>query len=210
MNRNGAFSQQFALLAADFLQKGLAIEPILVPGRGELTRILLYDREEILPYTSSRFLRQLLEVFFLDIESLHRFVHIHLSKKQLLPLPITSHLVLFPLRNLRKDELKARGFLWLNHRGLEQIASVKTNHKHSELILANGQKIIVPYTKRFVQQQIRDSCLIEYFFQQLYPTFPHLLRPALIGQAPTVQPQEEDWQIQLLRIAESIRNYSSH
>ncbi len=209
MNKNGSFSQQFAMLAADFLQKGLAIEPILVPGRGELTRILLSDQEKILPYTSSRFLRQLLEIFFLDIESLHRFVHIHLSKKQLLPLPITSHLVLFPLRNLCKEDLKARGFLWLNHRSIDQIAPVKTNPKHSELSLSNGQKLIVPYTKRFVQQQIRDSCLIEYFYQQLHPTFPHLLRPALIGQAPTVQPQE-DVQIQLLRIAESIRNYPSH
>lgn len=209
MSSNGPFSQQFAVLGAEFLQKGLAIEPILVPGRGEVTRIILHDQELILPYTSTRFVRQFLELFFLDVESLHRFVHIHLSKKQLLPLPITSHLVLFPLRHLCKENLKARGFLWLNHRRIEQIAPAKTNSKHSELVLSNGHKLIVPYTKRFVQQQIRDSHLIEYCFQQLHPTFPHLLRPALIGQAPTVQPQEE-LQVQLLRIAESIRNYSSH
>lgn len=165
------------------------------------------DEEKILPYTTHRFMRQLFGLFFLDIHSLQEYVQDILSKKQLLPIPLASQLVIFPLRNGCREELRTRGFLWAIHRRIDQVQPCRLKQNHSEITFSNQSKIIVPYTKNFVQQQIRDSYYIEFCFQHTLLASPQEQRPSLSGQAIPVSSTE--LQVQLLRIAESIRNYTS-
>ncbi|RXT14946.1 competence protein ComK [Ammoniphilus sp. CFH 90114] len=185
----------------------MAAEPILVKDRGEATRLILFDEEKILPYTTHRFVNQLFQLFFLDLVSIQQYVQERISKKQLLPIPISPQQVIFPLRKQSHDELRTRGFLWVMHRQIDQVSSFRAKMNHSEIVLLNGQRILVPYTARFVQQQIRDSYYIEFCFQHTPLQFPQSLRPSLSGQAIAAAPTE--LQVELLRIAESIRKYAS-
>lgn len=169
--------------------------------------MILMDEEKILPYTTHRFIKQLFGLFFLDLPSLQQYVQERIHKKQLVPIPLAPQLVLFPLRSGCREELRTRGFLWAVHRRIEHIRPCKLKRNHSEIIFSSQHKIMVPYTNHFVQQQIRDSYYIEFCFQHTPLASPHEQRPSLSGQALSFTPAE--LQVQLLRIAESIRNYPS-
>lgn len=190
-------------IGREFILKGLAVEPVLIQGVGEMTRLIMKNEEHILSCTTQRFLHQLCHTQFFDLKSLQENVQKMIEKKQLVPIPLTFRVVVFPLRVVNKEKLRTRGFLWLVHRCIKQVTAVNPNSNQSEIRLTNGQTFIVPYSPTFVNQQIRDSYLIEYFFQEAHAMFSSPYSPTILGQ----QVPKEALHDQLLRIAEEIRNY---
>lgn len=192
--------------AKQFIRDGLAIEPVLIKDHGEMTKVIFQEEYHLLPCTTHRFVMELCQTLFLNLKSLQDVVKVKVNKKQLVPVPLTFQLVLIPLRCINKDKVKTRGFLWIVHRQILEIHPIPLHTNHSYLVLKNGDQLQVPYSAHFIQQQLRDACLIEYLFQQAHMSFPHDQRPTPSGQA--WNPPFE-LQMQLLNIAEAIRKYSS-
>ena len=201
-DRNGKPTNITSDVARQFLVKGLAIEPILMQGVGEMTRLILHDEQHVISCTTQRFLHQLCQTLFFDLKSLQEKVQKTIDKKQLVPIPLTFRFVMFPLRVVNKQKVKTRGFLWIAHRSIKQIIAVNPKMHLSEITLTNGHTFIVPYTSSFINQQIRDSYLVEYFFHEAHSMFSSPYSPTISGQLP-----KEAIHDQLLRIAEEIRNY---
>lgn len=184
----------------------MAIEPVLIKDQGEMTRVIFHREQQLLPCTSHRFVSELCETLFLNLKSLQDAVKAKLNKKQLVPVPLTFQLVLIPLRCINKERVKTRGFLWIIHRQIQEVHPSPLQANHSYLVLKNGTELQVPYSPLFIQQQLRDACLVEYLFQQAHMSFPHEQHSSQPGQA--WKPHLE-LQIQLVNIAEAIRKYSS-
>lgn len=192
--------------AKQFISEGVAIEPVLIKDYGEMTRVIFQGEQHMLACNSQRFVTELCQTLFLNLKSLQEVVKPKLNKKQLVPIPLSFQLVLIPLRCINQENVKTRGFLWIVHRQIQEVHSVPLLANHSSIVLKNGVQLQVPYSAHFIQQQLRDACLIEYLFLQAHMSFPHEQRPARSGQAWT-PPME--LQMQLLHIAEAIRKYSS-
>ena len=184
-----------------FMQKGLAIEPVLIQGLGEGTKVILQDDLIILSCTTQRFLHQLCQTQFFNLKSLQDQVKKTIGKKQLVPIPLTFRTVVFPLRGFNKEKVKTRGFLWIVHRHIKKMEVGPVSHQ-SQLTLTNGHQLMVPYTTSFIHQQIRDSYLLEYFFQEAHASFSPQHGPTI-----SCNVSKETLHEQLLRIAEEIRNY---
>src|SRR5699024_4180109 len=188
--------------ARAFIYDGLAIEPILVRGEGEMAKLLFHHQSRIIPYTTKRFMKQLCEIQFFEYESLRKQVTKITGKKQLVPLPLTFQTVLFPLRIASTGQVNTRNFLWVRHRYIHRIKVDATHVQHSELVLTDGTHYTVPYRCEFIKQQIRDAYLLEYFFQEAHRdsySTPH--RPTKIDQA-----HLGVWQDPFSKVAEVLTN----
>jgi hypothetical protein len=191
--------------AREFLQNGLAIEPVLVKDQGEMTSIILKHEQVLIACSTLRFVKELCKILFLDFKSLQHFVRERLYKRQLLPIPLTFQFVLLPLRTYQQG-VKTRGFLWIAHRHIKEITPSKNNRSITILRLTNGHTCLVPYSMHFIYDQIRDAALIDYMFREAHLLFPHDQRPSSLGQA-LGEVTLPSLHHQLMSVAEAVRRY---
>ncbi|HJV45706.1 MAG TPA: competence protein ComK [Bacillota bacterium] len=183
-----------------FLQTGVAIEPVLVKDIGEVTHLILDDEHKIVHCTTQQFIRKLCQFLFHDFKALQNGVKEKLHKTQLLPIPLTYQFVLFPLRSLPIKNIKTRGFLWISYRKVTKAIASSTQNLQTEIYMKNGYRLVVPYTRSFVLQQLRDAQLVDYLFQEVHFTAQRLAVPALEATKASLPEQ-------ILYLAEAIRHY---
>jgi hypothetical protein len=188
-----------ATILSIFLHKGLVIEPILVKDVGEMTRLVLENEQKVINCTTQQFIRKLCRFLFLDLNSLQSSVKEKLHKTQLLPVPISFDLVLFPLRSASIKDIKTRGFIWTSHRKVLKVQSSNTKNNQTEVQMVGGYRFVVPYSKAFVLQQMRDAQLVDFLFKEV-----HLPR----GRTAITDAGTGSLSEQLLYLAEAIRRYT--
>ncbi|RKD24046.1 hypothetical protein BEP19_06455 [Ammoniphilus oxalaticus] len=191
------------MMGREFMRQGLAIKPILTPGVGETTRLIMLDRSFEIGCTSQRFLKVICEAQFFEFQFLRKQAMKITGKKQLVPIPLANNIALFPLRPLHEGEAQPRNFLWIVHRSVQRIGDAEPANQLSKLTLTNGEDLVVPYRPAFIKQQVRDCYLLEYFFQQAH----NCMKSSQHCPAHLDLVHSEEWRDPLLKIAEAIRNY---
>lgn len=185
-----------------FLRHGLAVEPSLAPGVGEVARLVMRDQSIVIPYTTRRFMNQICETQFFEFRALRERAKRLIGKKQLVPIPLTFQTVFFPLRIANEGGASPRNFLWVHHRRVLRVKEIQKGTKYSKLVLTNGTSFLTPYRPAFIERQIRDSFLLEYFFQEAHDRFrpSRQHRPSLSEQS-----QMEAWSERFPIIAETLK-----
>lgn len=195
-------SNSITACAKRFLFDGLAIMPAFIQDQGENAILIFREEQQLIPYGSNRFVKELCRLLFRDLKSLQAYSRQKLNKTQLTPVPLDFHLVLTPLRSGQQG-IKTRNFIWLSHRAVKQAHPTHHSATCSRVVLINDHSLVIAHSTEFLHHQLRDACFIDMLFEEEH-LIPHPQRPTLPRYAKdSTFPMHHP----LMLIAEAFRNY---
>lgn len=140
----------------------VALLPTYAEGRGRLTRVLLSDgSEQLLNKSAKGVVKKLARKYSIDLNSVVKEYGKLLGKSNLIPIPLTQHIILVPLKTITPllPGDSAYGYFTLS--AIREIKKTGDKEYKTVVILQNGVEIGVFLNYATVMRQLKNAELVD-------------------------------------------------
>jgi len=139
-----------------------ALLPTYAEGRGRLTRVLLSDgSEELINKTVKGAVKKLARKYSVDLGSVVKEYGKLLGKSNLIPIPLSQHIILVPLKTVTPllPGDSAYGYFTLS--AISEIKKTGDKEYKTVVILHNGVEVGVFLNYETVMKQVKNAELVD-------------------------------------------------
>jgi hypothetical protein len=169
------------------LEEGLAA---LVPAYdgGNVTHILKADGARVTdPRTCKTVLRNIARLYGVDLAATRRKYREVVNKRQQVPIPFTTSLVLIPIK-MRKSPLGENDGT-LGYVNFRQVESIEENKRGCEIVLKSGHRVKPLVSYATVLEYMKNARIVEKTYMEQH------LPGTVLERGPVYRPLEVPWEV---------------
>ncbi len=146
----------------ELVESMAALLPTYKEGRGRLTRMLLSDgSEDLIDKTVKSVVKKLARQYSVDLDSVVKEYGALLGKRNLVPIPLTQHIILVPLKTITPLLPGDSAYGYFNLSAIKEINKTGDSEYKTAVILHNGIEVGVFLNYETVMKQVKNAELVD-------------------------------------------------